>query len=356
MNNIKKYKLLLLILLILTNIILTYVIVITNKSSKNVVVESFDDEKVGRPFLNIYDNNGKKTKIIFITHPFSRDNCIEEYNKLKNKGYQFLGISSYCDFPAIISNPFDPLSDPNHKAWTYDYFELCKGWCHCFRNPQDYKIPIDYPQILLSESDFAKYNNHKPDSTVKKEYDFIYVCLKDNEKCDDGWQSYNRNWEQAQQFLDIMCNKYHLKGILIGRINCKVPDGCYKVTDFLEYKEFIKQYNKCRFLFMPNYLDASPRVLTESLCYNLPVLCNYNILGGWKYINDKTGQFFNQEPNDFEKSLNTFLNNFNSYKPREYYINEYNVEKQGLKLLNFIKKTCGEDALEKDVKYVIPGV
>jgi hypothetical protein len=317
-----------------------------------------------RPFLNIYDDKGKKINVVLITHPFSRDECITQYNDAKAKGVEFLGISSYCEFPGIISNPHDVLHDPKHKAWTYNYFDLCRGWCHCFRDPDQY-IPKDHPKLLLSESDFAKYNKHKPDTNVKKEYDFLYVCLKDNDKCEPGWQSYNRNWDEAQGFLDIMCNKFHLKGLLIGRINCKIPAGCHKLmelTDFMEYDKFIKQYNKCRFVFVPNKLDASPRVMTEAICFNLPVLGNYNITGGWKYVTPESGELFNQTPGDFEAVLKRFLKNFNTYKPREFYMREFSEEKMGRQLLDFVHQTVGKDKVNfttegpDAVKWLVPGI
>jgi hypothetical protein len=327
-----------------------------DKNRKNGILE------MKRPFLNIYDDKGNRVNVVFVTHPFSRKDCEENYEKGKKEGIQYIGISSYCDFPAIISNPHDAMHDPKHIAWNYNYFDLCKGWCYCFRNPQEFGIPPEYPQILLSESDFAKYNQHKPDTKVKKGYDFLYVCLKDNDKCEDGWQSYNRNWDEAEKCLDIMCNKFHLKGLLIGRINCKVPDSCHQMmetTDFLEYNKFIKMYNKCRFAFVPNKLDASPRVMTEAICFNLPILCNYNITGGWKYITPEVGEYFNKETGDFEKSLAKFLKNFHTYKPREYYMREYPEEKKGKELLDFVVNCVGRDKLSfnpDEVKYLVPGI
>lgn len=326
--------------------------------------------KMERPFLNVYDDKGRRTNIVLITHPFSREDCIKNYNKGKSEGIQYLGISSYCDFPnKPISNPHDAMHDPKHLAWTYDYFTLCKGWLHCFREPDKY-IPHNHPKLLLSESDFAKYNKHKPIDNVKKEYDFLYVCLKDNDKCEPGWQSYNRNWELAEKCLDIMCNKFHLKGLLIGRINCKLPDKCHKLmesTDFLQYDKFISMYPKCRFAFVPNKLDASPRVMTEAICYNMPVLCNYHITGGWKYITEKTGELFNVDGsdsgNDFEDVLRKFLQNYNTYTPRDEYIKNHNEADEGKQLLDFCMSTIGKDnvnftpeTLGGDVKYLVPGV
>jgi glycosyltransferase involved in cell wall biosynthesis len=47
-----------------------------------------------------------------------------------------------------------------------------------------------------------------------------------------------------------------------------------------------------RCLFVPAVLDASPRVLAEALCLDVPVVVNRSILGGWQYVNPFTGVFF----------------------------------------------------------------
>ena len=51
----------------------------------------------------------------------------------------------------------------------------------------------------------------------------------------------------------------------------------------------------CRVLFAPNLHDASPRVLAEAMCLDVPILVNRHILGGWKYVNNRTGAFFGGE-------------------------------------------------------------
>lgn len=38
--------------------------------------------------------------------------------------------------------------------------------------------------------------------------------------------------------------------------------------------------------------DASPRVLVEALCVNTTILVNRHIIGGWKYVVEETGEFF----------------------------------------------------------------
>ena len=330
-----------------------------------------------RPFLNLYavmkDGKEVATNIGFITHSFTRDDCEVDYNKYKADGIHFLGLSSYSEFPGPISNPHDVLHDPKHKAYTYDYFNLTRGWCTVFREENNKKwIKEGFPRIQLAESDFAKFKNHLPDPSVEKEYDFIYVCLKDGDKkegekdCPQTWQSSIRQWSKAKKCLDIMCNKYKLKGLLIGRIGCEIPSSCHQLmelTDFMEYSKFITNYNKCKFIFIPNYAEASCRVCTEAMCFNLAVLMNSNILGGWNYINSDTGEFFDADniENDFEPVLDKFLKklNNNEYTPREWFIKNYGEYNSGKRLKEFVQSVFKESELNvkyDDVDYMKPGI
>lgn len=52
-----------------------------------------------------------------------------------------------------------------------------------------------------------------------------------------------------------------------------------------------------RVLFAPNLHDASPRVLAEALCLDVPILVNRHIVGGWKYVHSETGAFFDSIDN-----------------------------------------------------------
>ena len=323
-----------------------------------------------RPFLNLYAvmKDGKEiaTNIVFITHSFTRDDCEVDYNKFKSEGIHFLGLSSYSEFPGKITNTHDVLNDPNHKAYSYNYFDLTRGWCSVFREEINQKLfPKGFPRIQCAESDFAKYKTHLPDPNVEKEYDFIYVCLKDNDKCTDGWQSEIRGYKIAKKLIDIMCTKYKLRGLLIGRINCDVPPSCHQLmelTDFQEYSTFIKNFNKCRFILCTSILDASPRVISEGMCFNLPVLMNKNILGGWQYITEQTGEFFDGNNLDtFEPVLDKFMKklNNNEYTPREWFIQNYGEYNSGEKLFNFVKSVFKEDELNikyDDVQYMKPGI
>ena len=335
-----------------------------------VVVPGSDVSTVKRPFLNLYavkkDGSEVATNIIFITHAFTRDECEVLYNEYKDKGMQFLGLSSYSEFPGPISNPHDVLHDPKIKANQYDYFSLTRGWCTVFREDLNQKwMKEGFPRVNIAESDFANYETHKPDPNVKKEYDFIYVCLKDNDKCEAGWQSHIRSWEYVEKILDIMCQKYKLKGLLVGRVNCKVPNSCHQMmelTDFMEYNKFIGSFNKCRFILTASYADASPRSLTEAICYDLPCLVNQHILGGWQYVNDETGAFF--DGNDtaaFEPALKVFLEKLDKkqYHPRDWFIKNYGKYNSGKRLKDFVQKVFNEKELNvkfDEIEYMKPGI
>tara|TARA_Y100001970_G_scaffold241486_1_gene305102 strand:+ start:3700 stop:4779 length:1080 start_codon:yes stop_codon:yes gene_type:complete len=328
-------------------LILLFIIIIYNTKKENIEYFTSDEiPTLPRPFVNLYDDKGKKVNVILVSHPFTRDKgtngTYEQYVEWKNKGINFLGISSYSEFPGMVTNPHDSLSNKEMKAWKdYDYMKLFKGWLHCFRDPLKY-INKNVPNILISESDFISESYDINKDKLDKEYDFMYICLKDNDKCEPGWQSHNRNWELAKKCIEIMCGKFNLKGLLVGRVNCELPpntEHLITIKDFMPKKELIKCYKKSRFLLLPNIVDASPRVLTEALNYNLPALVNYNILGGWKYITNKTGELFNNEY-DFEHKLIKLLDNIkaNKYEPRKYFTTNYGNSTTGTQLRDFILK------------------
>ena len=325
-------------------------------------------------FVHMYDNNGNKLNIALVSKPFGADSDYKIFLDNINK-YLYIGITSYMEFPYIPSNPIDNYILENKtergSATAYNlemYFTICNAWLHCFRNPEEF-LPLEKPLALISESDFVNYNIAKPDPSIIKEYDFIYSCPKVNESspCDD-WVSHNKNWELALKCLPILCIKYKLKGLLVGRKNCILPEGCDKyieTTGWVDYYDNLKLYNKCKFIFIPNQRDASPRVLTEALSCNLACLVNYNILGGWKYVDSaKTGEYFTDE-NDIDESINRLLTNMNNYTPRQYIIDNYGPINSGRKLKKFlfdnfngkIQKLNSDDTLTllapSDVDYVV---
>ncbi len=107
---------------------------------------------------------------------------------------------------------------------------------------------------------------------------------------------------------------------------------------------------KSNFIFVPNISDASPRVITEALCYNLPALVNYNIFGGWhNIISNQTGELFNDE-NDIRDALKKILTN--DYCPREWYVRNKGYKNSGAIFASFLVEKF-PDINNKNIRYVI---
>lgn len=343
---------------------------------KKNIIDNFDGfNNVNRPlpdltnpFVHLYDEKGNKLNMVLITQPLGSDDQYRKYMENMAK-ITFIGISSYMEFPHVPTNPEDNYKEEHFEQENFAleytspyyldmYFEMCKGWLHCFKNPEKY-IPIDKPHALISESDFVNYKQIPYDINNVREFDFLYSCPKVSatSHCDD-WVSHNKNWELAKKCLPILCKKFKLKGLLVGRENCELPEGCAEyitTTGWLDYGENIKQYNRCKFIFIPNIRDASPRVITEAMSADCAVLINKNILGGWKYAVSETGELFNDE-NDIEEALNKFIPKLTKgeYKARQYIIDNYGPVNSGKKLKEFLFKNWGDkiNIKESECEYI----
>ena len=324
-------------------IILVVFVLFNNIFKVDKTLENFNASnelfEVSRPFVNLYDNKGNMLNIVLVSRPFYLDSHYEDYKKIKDR-FMILGISSYQEFPNQPRNPKDNYSHQN----IYDsikYTNMCEGWLHCFRNKDEY-IPRNMKSLLLSESDFTDCNVHVSNKNKEKKYDFIYVCHRDDlgDCSSNEWVAYNKNLSLANECFELMCSKYNYKGLLVGRSGCKLPKKCankLETTPKLDYKDLKDKYDEAKFIFLPNIHDASPRVLTEALCHDIPVLVNKNIVGGWKYVTPETGEFFNNI-SDFEETLNKLMNNINnnSYQPRKHFVDNYGIKKSGKHLKEFV--------------------
>jgi hypothetical protein len=326
--------------IIIISIIITCLVLCNISKSQEVVVPD-----VSFPFKNLFDEKGNKLNIILISAPFRCSDHDKLYEEYKSQGLDFCGITSYREFPQKIVNQHE---DRYHEDQKHNYSKMVKAWIYCFRNPENFLESPSYlpdeqrivlPKLFLTEADLHDPENYDYDPNTKKEYDFIYVCLKDNDECTDGWQSSARNWDLAKKCLEVMCKDFKLKGILIGRQNCKITefcDGMLKIVDFLPYHEFQTELKKARFLFVPNIEDSSPRIITEAMMYNIPVLVNENILGGYhNIISGVTGEFFTDE-NNLTIGLQKITENLNIYTSRDWYIKNRGRKNSGKLLSKFL--------------------
>ena len=62
-----------------------------------------------------------------------------------------------------------------------------------------------------------------------------------------------------------------------------------KVVGDLPWFAYLRLVESLEYLFVPNVHDASPRIITEAMSLNVPILLNRAILGGWKYLEQVRG-------------------------------------------------------------------
>jgi hypothetical protein len=208
---------------------------------------------------------------------------MDAYDELR-RSFRFIGLTSYLTFPSV------------EEGVVANYERLCEGWCHCFREP-DLFLSNQTPKELISESDFVDYRSVSPENVCRravglgKEFDFVYVCLPGQ------WKEATKNWALAKRCLNPLCYSLNWKGLLIGR--WQVLDLPFRhnltIIGDVPQEKLLEYLCHSRLLFVPSVMDASPRILAEALCLDVPILVNSRILGGWKYVNSHTGIFFHDE-------------------------------------------------------------
>ena len=287
------------------------------------------------PFRLLCDENRNIVPIVALTAFLSTQDQVERYNNYIINGINVIGYTSYKSFPKPISDGTIDNQTLNDK---FEYTKKIKNWVCCFKNPRDYTFTEHNNLLEMSESDFI---DAVEIVNTPKKYDFIYSCLRDpGDNCPlNGWNAINRNFDLAMKCFPIMINDFNLKILVIGRLNCGLEEIYGKnieVIDFLPYNEFQTKLKESKYLFVPNIYDASPRVITEALVNDIPVLMNKNIICGSKYINDNTGEFFTDQY-DINYHLKRLLQR--TMHPRDWWKANYSRQISGIKFRNFLYKS-----------------
>ena len=299
------------------------------------------------PFRWLKDENGNILPIVLVSGFFRDDEAKARYQEYIDNGVKVVGITAYKTFPKRIE---DASEDKYHHTDTFNYQKKIKNWMVCFKNPAEYGFTQENNTITISESDFYDVDTG---TIPAKKYDIIYVCLKDDDKCPlDGWNAINRNYELALKCLPAMINDYGLKVLVVGRIGCGLEERFGKdkieTTDFLPWNEFQDKIRESKILFVPNIMDASPRVIAEAMIKGLPVIMNKNIVCGSKYITADTGVLFNDE-NDFPTALSQILDKYDEISPKkvqDWWTANYGTKRSGRLLRDFLAQ-CYPGIFEK---------
>lgn len=231
-----------------------------------------------------------------------------QFADLRRRGARFVGMTSYYNFPR--ADHHDGL----------DYETVCEAWCHCFREPQQYLLQTA-PRALLSASDFTDWvwvERNAARASPPDAYELVYVGAA------EPWQQQAKNWPLAARCLPRLCHAFGMRALVIGQADPTFPpQPGISFQRSLEWPELLATLARARLLFVPNAIDPSPRVVTEALCVNLPVLMQRHILGGWKYINRYTGVFFDDE-NDVVHAASELL--ASAMAPREWFRGNFGPE------------------------------
>ena len=257
-----------------------------------------------------WTNSNQKKDILFVRGEFWKAVNEKHFQKIANK-YIIIGLSSYQCFPNIIKNPFENRGPTrNEQRFINKYGHLVVAWFHCFRDPENYDIPPHIPIIFSSESDFTsssyilKY--YKPD---KKHYDFICSILLGD------WNKFIRRYDYAVKWLNYMATHMKLKILVIGSQFQRDFVSQITVKPKMRQPHFFQYMNMSKHLIVFSEQDASPRIITEALWLDIPVLVNKNILGGWRYINQETGGFLDPVQ-EIEPQIKTFMEK--PYQPQKW--------------------------------------
>jgi len=311
-----------------------------------------DSKEIFFPFRYFQDSYSNLLPFVAVTGFFRDESDKQKYYEYIKNGIHIFGITAYKSFPRIIT---DGTEGDYETKDNFDYTGNIKNWLCCFDKPEEYGFTDKNNIIVMSESDLYDVEDSL---AIEKKYDFIYVCLKDSSPdCPiNGWNAINRNFKLAKKCFPIMINDYGMNGLVVGRVNCGLEDiygDKLEITDMLEYHVLQEKMSQSRFLFVPNIFDASPRVISECIIKNVPVLMNKNILCGSKYISYETGEFFEDEY-DIRESLDNLLNKIDIISPKKWWKKYYGTDIGEKKLRDFLNEAFpGPLSNISNVKFVL---
>jgi hypothetical protein len=292
-----------------------------------------DSEELPWPIRYIVDEKNRDTRFLFLRGPLGP--AVPMWESMRTD-YRMLGLTSMGPYPLYHEGygNIPPSAIPT-DGWNRPFVRSCEAWAHCFRKPEQH-LPPDTHWELLSGSDFCDFDRTWSIATAgsgppAKRWDLVYSCLGNR------FNEMQKNWDFAKACLRRLCVDGRLRVLLIGRIDSPdIPQlPGVEAYDFLPWTQFIQALARSRVAFFPNQLDASPRVMTEAMSLDLPVLVNKRIIGGWKYINEHTGIFFSDETDVLDGAL-TLLSGH--YEPRAWFSAHHGLRRTQVRLADLLRK------------------
>jgi len=204
------------------------------------------------------------------------------------------------------------VCDYRFKTRKLKFPSSVKAICHPFKDVSHF--PKKIKKYLFSESDFCSNLLTPVDKTDLssipqidgKKYDFVYFTLLSR-------QGINCKGLYLLPLIDMVSSELGLKGLVINystyttkhhnnkvhnkllksiRSSWKKFDSLKCMSAKLTPKQVCAVMKNVNFVLFPNTADASPRMIAEALVRDKPVVVNSSIYGGWKYVTNDNGRFF----------------------------------------------------------------
>ncbi|OEJ23073.1 hypothetical protein AR457_38475 [Streptomyces agglomeratus] len=235
----------------------------------------------GAPFLRVTGPGGDVLPWVLVRAPIVTRAHHARLTNLAREGCRFAGATSYLGFPGA------GYRDER------DYGLLCEAWLHCFREPDRF-LPSSGPRALVSESDFTDPLRVEPSRAgwplpPQLIADVVHVSGR------EPWRQEAKNWPLAARCLGRLARETGLRVLVVDAPRDAEAIRGVTMMGPLPWRLLLAVIASARCLLVPAVLDASPRVLAEALCLDVPVVVNRAILGGWQYVNAFTGVFFEEE-------------------------------------------------------------
>ncbi|WP_328761377.1 MULTISPECIES: hypothetical protein [unclassified Streptomyces] len=281
------------------------------------------DPAADSPFLRVTGPGGEHLPWVLVRAPIVTRAHHLRLTELTRTGARFAGATSYLGFPS------GPWRDER------DYGLLCEAWLHCFRDPDRF-LPPNGPRLLASESDFTDPLRVDPARGAAPNEvhraDVVHVSGR------EPWRQQAKNWPLAARCLRKLARETGLRILVVDAPAGADPIHGVRLVGPLPWRQLLAVIAGARALFVPAVLDASPRVLAEALCLDVPVVVNRAILGGWQYVNPFTGTFFDGE-DDAVAAVRAVLDA--RLRPRAWFRAHHGPARAGARVLGLLRTLDG---------------
>jgi hypothetical protein len=251
------------------------------------------------------------------------------------RDHLIIGMTCQSVFPMIGDLPGTvPRGEGPREGRHEPYLSLVGGWAHCFREPDEY-LPPRRPRIQFANSDNMNADRIWQVATSvgprQKTWDYVYSCMPEPANVA------RKNRKLARRCALLFAEELGLRGLLVGVLGLDdVPaHPLIEVRPELKWAEFLSCVLQSRVALFPNTWDPSPRLIAEALCLDVPVLVNHRTLGGWQYVCDHTGRFFNDERDALDAMMSLLSDRF---APREWYCAHHGFGHAGPRLAAFLRQ------------------